>query len=164
MSNGSPSEELKTLDWDGALRQVSDDQEFLDEVLQDLIQEAIAGELDMDEHIKGLCGEKNDEARCNHFSEIRKAAHRIKGSAAYLHCNTLIDVSFKLQEIAHTGSATECTRANSLKIEARVETMFGTYKKCVLDIQEEIQRKNLSEKAVDETVAAEVVRPEDREK
>lgn len=134
-------QELKTVDWEGALRQVNNDSVFLDEVFADLVQEALEAQNDIDTSLTGLHGENNGDARCSHFTEIRKAAHRIRGSAAYLCCDALIDVSFKLQEAGHSGSAMECIRANSLKTETQVLTMFKCYKKCLADIQEEIEKK-----------------------
>jgi HPt (histidine-containing phosphotransfer) domain-containing protein len=152
------SKELKTLDWEGALRQVSDDREFLNEVLDDLIVEALTAQADIEKHIEGLNTAVTDETRCSHFSEIRKAAHRIKGSAAYLCCEMLIDVSFKLQEAGHQGSALECTTATSHKIESHVDSLFVLFKKCVVDIQAEILKNAEIEKtAEEETTAEEVV-------
>lgn len=84
--------EAKVINWEGALEQVAGDEEFLNEVLRDLRTEADTAEDDLTTAIAA----KNLDA-------VMKAAHRIKGSASYLCCDQLRDVSFTLQNLGHSG-------------------------------------------------------------
>ena len=80
------------IDWKEALNQVGGDREFLNEVLQDLLDEAKTAEDDIAASI-----DKRD------FGGVMRAAHRIKGSASYLSCDPLRDISYKLQQSGHAG-------------------------------------------------------------
>ena len=81
-----------TIDWDGALNQVADDEEFLQEVLGDLqseTEDALAT-------IKKGMSQRT-------FTIVMKAAHQIKGSAAYLCCTDLQNVAKNLQMLGNEG-------------------------------------------------------------
>eukprot|EP01041_Mallomonas_annulata_P010014 gene10014-20845_t len=80
------------IDWKEALNQVGGDRDFLNEVLQDLLEEATTADNDI-----GAAVENKD------FGGVMRAAHRIKGSASYLSCDPLRDVSFTLQNLGHEG-------------------------------------------------------------
>mmetsp|Transcript_75326 Transcript_75326/g.147827 ORF Transcript_75326/g.147827 Transcript_75326/m.147827 type:complete len:127 (+) Transcript_75326:70-450(+) len=75
-----------TINWNEAMKYVDGDQEFLDEVLQDLLKEADAAEDDI-----------NDGLARNDFYKIGKAAHKVKGSALYLSCENIARVSKYMQ-------------------------------------------------------------------
>eukprot|EP01039_Chlorochromonas_danica_P006092 gene6092-6709_t len=77
------------IDYDKAMEQVGGDVDFLKEVLGDLLQEADEAESQLNTYVK----EENAD-------EVRKAAHRIKGSASYLFCERLRKVAFALQDKA----------------------------------------------------------------
>lgn len=77
----------KVIDWKEAINQVDNDHNFLQEILHDLITEAKEAE---NEIFQGL-QEQN-------FLKVKNAAHRIKGSSSYLHCEKLQDVSLRLQD------------------------------------------------------------------
>jgi HPt (histidine-containing phosphotransfer) domain-containing protein len=79
---------MLTVDWDAASEQVGGDDEFLKEVLDDLISEADAA---VDE-MKSAIEEKS-------YDGVMHPAHRIKGSASYLYCEALKDVSLRLQDL-----------------------------------------------------------------
>lgn len=81
-----------TIDWTEAMEQVGGDEEFLKEVLQDLLKEADAAEIEMLEAIKK-----------ENFDEIMRSSHRIKGSASYLCCNALKEISQQLQFLGREG-------------------------------------------------------------
>jgi HPt (histidine-containing phosphotransfer) domain-containing protein len=72
--------------------QAGGDLEFLTEVLQDLLDEAETAKNDIQ---SGLT--KKD------FDEIMKAAHRLKGSAAYLGCEAMRDSMMTVQLEAKKG-------------------------------------------------------------
>jgi HPt (histidine-containing phosphotransfer) domain-containing protein len=78
------------IDWVEAKSQVEGDLEFLQEVLQDLIEEANTAVEDIQAGI-----DKRD------FEKIMKAAHRIKGSATYLGCEALRVASYQIQQLGH---------------------------------------------------------------
>ena len=63
----------KVIDWTEAMNQVGGDREFLEEVLNDLLQESHIAE---EEIAKGV---KDDD-----YQAIMKAAHRIKGTQIML--------------------------------------------------------------------------------
>lgn len=67
---------------------VGGDKEFLKEVLNDLLNESDAAQAD----IEGAIAANPTDFEC-----IQKAAHRIKGSAAYLCCEDLRKASYELQ-------------------------------------------------------------------
>lgn len=77
----------KLIDWEEAMKQVGDDEDFLNEVLDDLVAESKTAEEEMGDSIGKM-----------DFDGIMKAAHRIKGSASYLCCEALRVTSLQLQD------------------------------------------------------------------
>ncbi len=80
------------IDWQTALESVSDDKEFLAEVLCDLMAEAEASKTEIAAAIESM-----------DFEAVMKSAHRIKGSASYLACNALKESALKLQKMGQEG-------------------------------------------------------------
>lgn len=80
------------VDWNEALSQVGGDRDFLQEVLQDLMDEAKTAEQSIASGINNA-----------NFEEFMKAAHRIKGSASYLGCEALRDSALVIQMKGHEG-------------------------------------------------------------
>lgn len=74
------------VEWDAVLASVGGDEDFLAEVLGDLITEAA-----------GVCEEIEAGFASADIAVITKAAHRIKGSASYLCCVALRDAAQALQ-------------------------------------------------------------------
>ena len=66
--------------------------EFLTEVLHDLLDEAETAKTDINEGLKA----KN-------FDDVMKAAHRLKGSAAYLGCEAMRDSMMTIQHESKKG-------------------------------------------------------------
>ena len=63
----SKESELKVVDWAGAMRQVSDDRAFLDEVMEDLMLEADTAQNDLQTAVSAF--EKATVAECEgHFA------------------------------------------------------------------------------------------------
>mmetsp|Transcript_23060 Transcript_23060/g.39904 ORF Transcript_23060/g.39904 Transcript_23060/m.39904 type:complete len:124 (-) Transcript_23060:397-768(-) len=114
-----------TINWKLAMEQVGEDEEFLNEVLQDLLTEAQTSE---EEIAEGIVAQN--------FEGISKAAHRIKGSASYLHCENLRIVSFELQDLGHnvhTGKDVNPSAAMS-----QIKTLFERYKKLHQELKDEV--------------------------
>lgn len=120
---------LKTINWDSALDQVGGDEEFLNEVLGDLLAEA-----------KGATDEIADGISSKDFSAVMKAAHRIKGSASYLCCDALKQASLELQDAGHAGDKGDVT--NKAKLWDHIEDLFKEYKECLADLRDEVDRRN----------------------
>lgn len=111
------------------MEQVGHDEEFLNEVLGDLLSEAKTATEEIADGIK----ERN-------FSEVMKAAHRIKGSASYLCCDALRDAALELQDNGHKGEKGDVT--NPSKLWDHIEDLFKDYKDCLADLREEVSRRN----------------------
>lgn len=112
----------KTIDWDEAMNQVGGDRDFLDEVLQDLLNEAATAD---DEIGAGIA--RGD------YEAIEKAAHRIKGSASYLCCDKLKDISLELQD---AGRKAKDGKGNiGLK---DIEPMYDTFQECLKELRKEV--------------------------
>jgi HPt (histidine-containing phosphotransfer) domain-containing protein len=116
---------MEIIDWAEAMNQVGGDRDFLDEVLRDLLTESDEAETEMEAAIKA------DDFAC-----IKRAAHRIKGSAAYLCCNALRDISLKLQDLGHEG---EKKPSDSLMEDIRKD--FESFRTCLQELKEEIHKR-----------------------
>lgn len=124
---------MKVVDWTQALEQVGGDTEFLQEVLNDLLGECDAA---VEEIAKGLA-KYQDGFDPEGSTEIRKAAHRIKGSASYLFCDRLKDISLKLQDAGHAG---EVGAPSPAKLLNDMTSMFTDFKDEVESVKDEIER------------------------
>jgi len=90
----SDLEDVDVIDWDEAMQQCGDDEEFLRELLGDLREETDSQMAQMDEIIKAL-----DKAG-NSFVGIVRAAHVIKGAASNLMCEQLRKTAMELETTA----------------------------------------------------------------
>lgn len=120
----TPTMPEKIINWEQAMEQVGGDREFLDEVLQDLLAEARTAEEEISTAI-----EDRD------FSQIMKAAHRIKGSASYLCCDALKQSSFKLQEAGHAGTQ---SNDNEEYLINQIKDLFDEFEFCLKDLRGEV--------------------------
>jgi HPt (histidine-containing phosphotransfer) domain-containing protein len=120
--------DLKIIDWDEAMVQVGGDREFLNEVLQDLLAESRTAEEEIGEAIK-----------ISDFSGVMKAAHRIKGSASYLCCEALRDISLKLQDAGHDGTTSPKDPEQLL---AQINVLFEHFVECLKALRSEIEEKS----------------------
>lgn len=125
---GVVSSQLQVINWDEAMNQVGGDEEFLDEVLADLITEAQTGQDDLQACITG-----------RDFDGVMKAAHRIKGSTSYLCCEVMKEISLTLQLAGHEGLSI-AAGAPTEALWARVESLFEAFVKSFADLQEEIKK------------------------
>lgn len=110
---------LEVINWEKALEQACNDQDFLNEVLQDLLTEINEAENELSESIKN----------CIH-DDVRKAAHRIKGSASYLHCEKLRDVSKSLQFLAQANGNWD-----------DIKDLHKLFLQCANELREKIKEK-----------------------
>jgi HPt (histidine-containing phosphotransfer) domain-containing protein len=115
---------LKVIDWEEAMNQVGGDEEFLNEVLDDLLAESQTAEDEI-----GTAIQSTD------FAGVMKAAHRIKGSASYLCCEQLRDISLRLQDEGHAAAADPSDTAGSL---AKIETMYAEFVETLKTLRAEI--------------------------
>ena len=120
--------DLKIIDWDEAMVQVGGDREFLNEVLQDLLAESRPAEEEIGEAIK-----------TSDFSGVMKAAHRIKGSASYLCCEALRDISLKLQDAGHDGTTSPKDPEQLL---IQIDLLFDHFVECLKALRTEIEEKS----------------------
>lgn len=86
--------------------------EFLTEVLHDLLDEAETAKTDIKQGLKV----------CN-FDDIMKAAHRLKGSAAYLGCEAMRDSMMTIQHESKKG----ITMTNEGERETLLKFLEGEY-------------------------------------
>mmetsp|Transcript_23839 Transcript_23839/g.66080 ORF Transcript_23839/g.66080 Transcript_23839/m.66080 type:complete len:127 (-) Transcript_23839:559-939(-) len=96
------------IDWDEAMQQCGDDEEFLRELLGDLRDETNSQMNKMNEVI----GNPTDAV----FIEIVRAAHVIKGAASNLMCYELRDTAMALETAASTARDTHDGKSNSTVI------------------------------------------------
>ena len=83
----------KVVDWDKTLEQVQGDEVFLHEVFGDLITEAKDARREIAEAIASA-----------NWNVVAKAAHRVKGSSAYLYCEQMRVCSLNLQDLGQKGT------------------------------------------------------------
>mmetsp|Transcript_2205 Transcript_2205/g.1972 ORF Transcript_2205/g.1972 Transcript_2205/m.1972 type:complete len:125 (-) Transcript_2205:93-467(-) len=116
---------LKIIDWDEAMNQVGGDDNFLDEVLQDLLTESKQAEIEIGQGIKD-----------KDYNIIMKAAHRIKGSASYLCCEQLKDISLQLQDTARDGIDNPSDKLLDI-----IEGMYTKYQTSLAALRNAIKNK-----------------------
>jgi FOG: HPt domain len=104
------------------MNQVGGDREFLDEVIQDLLNEATAAEREI-----------GDAIRARDYATVMKAAHRVKGSASYLCCDELMKVSKELQDAGH-----DATKPGAKDLHEPIEDLFRDYKKALDELKREV--------------------------
>lgn len=119
---------VKSIDWEEALSQVGGDQNFLFEVLNDLLTETRTAEDDIARSLN-----------INDFSGILRACHKIIGSASYLSCVNLKGVTVKLQEAAYAGANHP---PNPEEILNNSRELFKQFRAAVVDLRTEISLRN----------------------
>jgi HPt (histidine-containing phosphotransfer) domain-containing protein len=112
------------IDWENAMNQVGGDEDFLTEVLQDLLEESRSAK----DEIK-VAIEKKD------WDTVKKAAHRIKGSASYLSCDEIKESALKLQDLGEAA----CKNCGS-KLENAIIDEFETYKSAFINLERAIRK------------------------
>ena len=115
------------IDWEKARHQCDDDEEILTEVIQDFMAEADSAIVAFKRAMKS-----------NSFLSIEQEAHKIKGTAAYLHCPELVAVSFQLQEKGNEGVS---GRANAVKLWKDVEKLYDNFVIALSEFRSEVSSK-----------------------
>lgn len=118
--------DLKIIDWDEVFLQVGGDKEFLLEILEDFKQEISIAEHDIEIGIS-----------INDLPIILKTSHRVKGSAAYLYCEKIHDISLKIQNTATIDEY--ISKEDESK---KIETISGLFEKFCLYKKELITEIN----------------------
>ena len=112
--------QLPIINWKQALESVGGDRDFLLECLDDLILEARTSEQQIEEAIRAL-----------DFKGVKTAAHKIKGSAAYLFCKPLEDVCAQINVVTIEGIKS----GNGMD---SIEKLFKIYSKLVNDVEKDL--------------------------
>lgn len=124
------------IDWKEALLQVGNDRDFLTEVLGDLKDEAKTAQDD----IRKAIGDNNTPMN---YGDVMRAAHRIKGSASYLSCGPLKDISYELQQLGHRGEELQGQKdEESIKaltdVTQKIKDSFAIFEKDLEELQKAI--------------------------
>mmetsp|Transcript_26758 Transcript_26758/g.41512 ORF Transcript_26758/g.41512 Transcript_26758/m.41512 type:complete len:121 (-) Transcript_26758:551-913(-) len=90
------------INWDEAMEQVGDDEEFLRELLGDFRSEVEAQLVKIDEALRAhaLTPEM--------YHVVARAAHVVKGASSNLMCGQLRIASSKLEQSAHQSASRDC--------------------------------------------------------
>jgi len=124
LSNPAVALQKPPIDWKEALKQVGDDRDFLNEVLSDLMEEAKTAEDDILDAIN-----KED------YGGVMRAAHRIKGSASYLSCEPLKEISYTLQQSGHEGEEGKAKP----ELLSRIKNEYNEFKDRLKELREAVQ-------------------------
>ena len=120
---------LDIINWDSALIQVSGDKKFLEEILQDLLNEADEANLELREAIKA----------CN-FEQVGKEAHKIKGGASYLHCEQIYCITYIIQ--MRVMSSLECkTDEERAYLWTQIKKDYKIFKIAIRNLEREITER-----------------------
>lgn len=119
----------EVVNWEKVLEQVQGDEEFLIEVLGDLLKEARESEVEIAEGI-----EKRD------WDCVSKAAHRVKGSSAYLNCEQMRVCSSNLQNLGHDALAAAATEKID-EIARSIISWFAEYRESVNRVESAIKER-----------------------
>lgn len=124
----------KSINWDDAMNQVGGDRDFLEEVLGDLMTEAETADQEISAVIEGPNVTSED------FLTVKKAAHRIKGSASYLCCEDLRSISEDMQVLGDRG-ATKADDDHAATLR-EIKVKFALYRSYIIELKQEV-KKNL---------------------
>lgn len=117
--------QLPTVNWKDALESVGGDRDFLLECLDDLILEARTSEQQIEDAIKAI-----------DFKGVKTAAHKIKGSAAYLFCKPLEEVCAQVNVVSVEGIKSGVGMHN-------IEILFQLYSRFLNEVEAELnEHKN----------------------
>jgi HPt (histidine-containing phosphotransfer) domain-containing protein len=115
---------LKVIDWNLALEQVGGEDDFLGEIVRDLLEEAQQSQDKLEDAIDAL-----------NFEQVMHEAHKIKGSASYLHCEELTDISLQLQLDGRAGM--NGTGGSEAALWKEIKRKFSIFKEALVDLRKE---------------------------
>eukprot|EP00934_Nitzschia_sp_Nitz4_P000120 Nitzschia sp. Nitz4//scaffold149_size55946//26138//26670//NITZ4_006595-RA/size55946-augustus-gene-0.71-mRNA-1//-1//CDS//3329536812//120//frame0 len=112
------------IDWEEAMQQCGDDEEFLRELLDDLRTETDAQMLKIEETIRNPVNSP--------FVQIMRAAHVIKGAASNLMCGELRQCAMQLETAASSAANDPASQGNPQVlqvVQARYEELKNAVQK-----------------------------------
>ena len=115
----------KVIDWEKTLDQVQGDESFLNEVLGDLLTEAKDAQNEIGEGISSA-----------NWSMVSKAAHRVKGSSAYLYCEQMRVCSLNLQDLGQNALTAPPEKIE--EIVKGIQAWYGDYCESVARVEAEV--------------------------
>merc|ERR1719343_272974 len=121
------------IDWDQAMEQCGEDEEFLRELLMDLKEELNNQIIMID---KCLDGKEEDP-----YFGIQRAAHVVKGASSNLMCEELRRTSFALEK---AGSAAH-EKKNDPTLEAKVKTVYLDFKEATRNFDALLKELDINE-------------------
>jgi len=122
-------EDSAVIDWEEAMQQCGDDEEFLRELLDDLRDETDQQMARMEESIKD---EKDD------FVPIVRAAHVIKGAASNLMCEQLRSTAMALETASQTAANSKDGK-NNPDVMKMVQEKFDALKIAVSNYHKKLE-------------------------
>eukprot|EP01006_Ploeotia_vitrea_P015611 TRINITY_DN45290_c0_g1_i2.p1 TRINITY_DN45290_c0_g1~~TRINITY_DN45290_c0_g1_i2.p1 ORF type:complete len:133 (-),score=11.92 TRINITY_DN45290_c0_g1_i2:166-564(-) len=125
-NNENPQPALKIINWEEAKVQVGDDEEFLKEVLADLISESESGIQDITSAIEA-----------KDFEKVMKSSHKIKGSTSYLCCEITNNIARNM-EYASAAAFKKTTDLSSEDSWKKINELFDTFKVAFEELKKEI--------------------------
>uniref|UniRef100_A0A6T5SUL8 HPt domain-containing protein n=1 Tax=Skeletonema marinoi TaxID=267567 RepID=A0A6T5SUL8_9STRA len=111
------------IDWEEAMDQCGDDEEFLRELLSDLREEIDAQLVKIEDALKTV----NDQS----FLHIMRASHVIKGASSNLMCGQLRETATNLEQGAAAANQIETSAHEAEILKENVKKMFEKLKTAV---------------------------------
>ena len=124
---------LAIINWAEAMVQVGDDREFLDEVLQDLVDEAEQSVQEIQTAID-----------TGNFDAVSKASHRIKGSTAYLFCEVMNNLAYQMEVLALGQQPSRSTAKPVEEAWTTLRSLFADFQVSFANLKQEIEREKSS--------------------
>lgn len=122
---------LDVIDWDEAMEQCGDDEEFLKELLSDLRGEIEAQIVKIEEALQPV----NDQS----FLPIMRASHVIKGASSNLMCQQLRETATNLEQTAAAANG----NADAASSEEEVKEKFEELKTAVDNFFEFLESQDI---------------------
>jgi len=116
------------VDWERCREQVQGDDAFLQEVFGDFLIEAQQAQ-----------DEISDRIANSHWNGVMNAAHRVKGSSAYLYCESMRVCALNLQELGH--KATSATPEQLPELVKSINAWFTDFKDSLAAVEREVSAR-----------------------
>jgi HPt (histidine-containing phosphotransfer) domain-containing protein len=120
-------EPLRVIDWDESLSMAGGSQEFLKELIVDLLNEARSAEEEIGEAIIA-----------SEYTVIMRSAHRIAGTCSYFCCDATLDVCHQLKTAGHDGMRGP---ENPAALRDLFDKLFIRFVECLQDLRDQIAIK-----------------------
>lgn len=136
--------ELKVIVWAKASEICGDDEDFLREVLADLLAESEVAQGSMENSIAKLDSAEDKTIIATEFLAINRAAHQVDGGASYLFCEKLIHASKSLVKLAHEDNTKDLDAPARLRVIDEIKAYFVEFKQARNEIAEEVEKRKIS--------------------